>query len=125
VPTPRGWPTPKTTYKNGQACPAKSKYAGQTGKVVYAYWSSIAQKKPTITTNSTAIKFSEYMRVTMAFEPTGVTPTRRPQRDGRRDGEGRSADDHHDRRSCDDNDDREGRHDDHDGVPPTTTTTKG
>jgi hypothetical protein len=75
VPLASGQPNPKTTYKNGQDCPSTSKYAGQPGKVVYAYWSSISQKKPTITTDSTSIKFKEYMRVTMAFEPTGVTPT--------------------------------------------------
>jgi hypothetical protein len=75
VPLASGQPNTKTTYKNGQDCPATSKYAGQPGKVVYAYWSSISQKMPTITTESTAIKFKEYMRVTMAFEPTGVTPS--------------------------------------------------
>jgi hypothetical protein len=75
VPNGKGQAVAKTTYRNGQACPSTSKYAGQTGKVTYAYWSSIAQKKPTITTNPTTIKFKEYMRITMAFEPTGVTPT--------------------------------------------------
>jgi hypothetical protein len=75
VPTAKGAADTATTYRNGTACPAKTKYAGQTGKIEYAYWSSIAQKTPTITTNSTTIKFSEYMRLTMAFEPTGVTPT--------------------------------------------------
>jgi hypothetical protein len=75
VPLASGQANPKTTYKNGQDCPATSKYAGQPGKVVYAYWSSISQKKPVITTDSTTIKFKEYMRVTMAFEPTGVTPS--------------------------------------------------
>ena len=63
-----------TTYKNGQACPAKTKYAGQTGKVTYEYWASLSQKKPKVTTNPAAIKFSEYMRVVMAFEPVGVKP---------------------------------------------------
>jgi hypothetical protein len=75
VPTSKGQPDTATTYRNGTVCPAKTKDAGQTGKIEYAYWTSIAQKKPTITTNSTTIKFSEYMRLTMAFEPTGVTPT--------------------------------------------------
>jgi hypothetical protein len=74
IPTKTGVADAATTYKNGQACPAKSKYAGQTGKVTYAYWSSLSQKKPIVTTNSTTIKFSEYMRVVMAFEPAGVTP---------------------------------------------------
>jgi hypothetical protein len=75
VPNAKGQANTATTYRNGQTCPSTSKYAGQTGKVVYAYWSSIDQKKPTTTTNPTAIKFKEYMRITMAFEPTGVTPT--------------------------------------------------
>jgi hypothetical protein len=75
IPTSKGLADAKTTYKNGAACPSTSKYAGQTGKVVYAYWSSFSQKKPKTTTNPAAIKFSEYMRVTMAFEPTGVIPT--------------------------------------------------
>ncbi|MGD0054524.1 MAG: hypothetical protein ABSC34_03700 [Acidimicrobiales bacterium] len=64
-----------TTYKNGQACPAKTKDAGQTGKVTYDYWSKLSQKNPTVTTNPATIKFSEYMRVVMAFEPAGVKPT--------------------------------------------------
>jgi hypothetical protein len=75
VPTSKGAADTATTYHNGTACPAKTKYAGQTGKIEYAYWTSIAQKKPTITTNSTTIKFSEYLRLTLAFEPAGVTPT--------------------------------------------------
>jgi hypothetical protein len=75
VPNAKGAANTATTYHNGTKCPAKTKYAGQIGKIEYAYWSSIAQKTPTVTTNSTSIKFSEYMRLTMAFEPTGVTPT--------------------------------------------------
>ncbi len=74
VPASNGHADTKTTYRNGQTCPATSKYSGQSAKVVYAYWSSISQKKPTLTTDPTKIKFKEYMRVTMAFEPTGVTP---------------------------------------------------
>jgi hypothetical protein len=74
LPTKTGVADVATTYKNGQACSAKSKYPGQTGKVVYAYWSSLSTTKPVVTTNSASIKFSEYARVVMAFEPTGVTP---------------------------------------------------
>ena len=40
----------------------------------YAYWTRFGQKKPTITTDPTKIKFSRYLRVTLAFEPAGVTP---------------------------------------------------
>jgi hypothetical protein len=42
--------------------------------VEYAYWTSFAQKTPTITTNPAKIKFSKELRVTMAFEPAGVVP---------------------------------------------------
>jgi hypothetical protein len=75
VPTSKGAADPKTTYKNGQTCAAGTKYAGKTGKVVYAYWSTLAQKSPTLTTNPAKIKFSKDLRVTLAFEPKGVTPT--------------------------------------------------
>lgn len=75
VPTATGTANPKTTFKNGATCPTGSKYSGQSGKVVYAYWTTLAQKTPTITTNPAKIKFVKDLRVTMAFAPTGVTPT--------------------------------------------------
>lgn len=75
VPTSTGIANPKTTFKNGETCPATSKYAGKKGNVVYAYWTTLAQKTPTLTTNPAKIKFVKDLRVTMAFEPTGVTPT--------------------------------------------------
>ncbi len=62
------------TLKNGATCAPKTKYAGKVGQVSYAYWSSLAQKKPTVTTDPSTIKFSQYLRVTMAFLPSGVTP---------------------------------------------------
>lgn len=74
IPTAAGKANPATTFTNGQSCPAKSKYPGQKGKVVYAYWSSFAQKSPTLTTNPSSIHFVKELRVTMAFEPAGVTP---------------------------------------------------
>lgn len=74
VPKATGVANPATTYKNGQACSVKSKYPGKKGKVIYAYWSSFGQKTPTLTTNPAKIKFVKDLRVTMAFEPTGVTP---------------------------------------------------
>ncbi len=73
VPKPTGVANPKTTYTNGQACPTGSKYAGQVGKVTYAYWTAYG-KKPIITTNPTTIKFTNQMRVAMAFDPVNVTP---------------------------------------------------
>ncbi|MHB8379914.1 MAG: hypothetical protein ACYDB2_08355 [Acidimicrobiales bacterium] len=75
VPTSTGSTNPATTFKNGQTCSATSKYAGKKGTVVYAYWTTLAQKTPTLTTNPAKIKFVKDLRVTMAFEPTGVTPT--------------------------------------------------
>jgi hypothetical protein len=74
VPTVTGTANPKTTYKNGQVCSAKSKYSGKKGKVVYAYWNSFGQKKPTLTTDPASIKFVNDLRLTLAFEPSGVTP---------------------------------------------------
>jgi hypothetical protein len=43
VPKPGGAPNPATTYTNGKACPTGSKYAGQVGKVTYAYWATFGQ----------------------------------------------------------------------------------
>jgi hypothetical protein len=74
VPIKTGVANPATTYHNGDTCSSKSKYSGQTGKVIYAYWTSFAQTKPTLTTDPASIKFTKNLRVTMAFEPTGVTP---------------------------------------------------
>ncbi len=74
IPTRNGATNPSTTYHDGQACPTRTPYAGRTGHIVFAYWSTFGQKKPVITTNPSAIKFVQYMRVTMAFDPTGVVP---------------------------------------------------
>ena len=72
--TPTGTAQPSTTWRNGDLCKKGTKYAGQVGRVEYAYWSAFGQAKPTITTNPSAIHFSQYMRLTMAFLPAGVTP---------------------------------------------------
>ncbi len=71
-----GTANPKTSYTNGQSCPSAKGdlYPGQSGQVTYAYWSTFGQKKPTITTNPTTIKFAPELRVTMAFDPAKVTP---------------------------------------------------
>ncbi|HEV2426602.1 MAG TPA: hypothetical protein VGS61_00105 [Acidimicrobiales bacterium] len=71
--TATGAPNAKTTYINGNACKAGTKYAGQTGKVSYLYWRSFGQATPTVTTNPASIKFSPYLRLTMSFNPVGVT----------------------------------------------------
>lgn len=71
-----GAANPATSFTNGQTCPSgkNAKYAGQTAKVTYAYWSTFGQKKPTITTNPATIKFAPDMRISIGFEPSGVTP---------------------------------------------------
>ena len=71
-----GTANPKTSYTNGQNCPSGkgTLYPGQPGKVTYAYWSTFGQKKPTITTNPATIKFAPELRVSMAFDPSGVVP---------------------------------------------------
>lgn len=75
VPTKTGTADAATTFKNGDVCGPTTKYAGKTGHVVYAYWTSFDQKKPTLTTDPSKIKFTKDLRVTLAFEPTGVDPT--------------------------------------------------
>jgi hypothetical protein len=74
IPTATGNANAATTYRNGDSCAATSKYAGQSGQISYAYWTSFGQKKPITTTNPASIKFSQYLRVAMAFDPKGVTP---------------------------------------------------
>ena len=74
VPTATGTANSTTTFRNGEVCPKDSKYPGQKGYVTYAYWTTFGQKKPTITTNPASIKFSQDLRITMAFDPKGVTP---------------------------------------------------
>lgn len=74
VPTPTGAADPKTTFKNGEICPADSKYPGKKGVVEYAYWSTLGQLNPTLTTNPAKIHFVKDMRLTLAFDPAGVAP---------------------------------------------------
>ncbi|HEY5267154.1 MAG TPA: hypothetical protein VIJ40_10095 [Acidimicrobiales bacterium] len=75
VPNAKGVADAATTFKNGQTCAATSKYAGKTGHVVYAYWTTLGQTKPSLTTNPAKIHFSKNLRITLAFEPKGVTPS--------------------------------------------------
>jgi len=76
VPNGKGASNPATNYTNGQSCPSGKGtiYPGQTGKVEYAYWTEFGQKKPTITTNPASIKFAPDERISIAFDPVGVTP---------------------------------------------------
>jgi hypothetical protein len=74
LPGSNGLADPKYTFNDGDTCAKTSKYPGQKGHPVIAYWSSLVQKTPTITTDPSSIHFSNYLRVTLAFEPKGVTP---------------------------------------------------
>jgi hypothetical protein len=74
IPVKNGQPTAASTYKSGEACPAGTKYAGQTGQVTYAYWDTLGQKTPKITSDPTTIKFVKNIRISLALEPKGVTP---------------------------------------------------
>lgn len=74
VPKAGGLANPATTFKTGEACGPSTKYPGKAGKVEYAYWSTLAQTTPTITTDPAAVKFTKELRLVLAFEPAGVTP---------------------------------------------------
>lgn len=74
VPTAKGKPDPKTTYRNGDVCATGTPDAGKKGEVVYAYWSSFSQKKPTLTTNPADVHFTKDIQVVAAFLPKGATP---------------------------------------------------
>ncbi len=74
IPKGQGLANPATTFKNGEACGATTKYAGKKGKVEYAYWTTLGQVTPAITTNPSKIHFAKDLRVTIAFVPAGVTP---------------------------------------------------
>lgn len=74
VPTAAGKANSATTYHNGNSCATTSKYPGQSGQIEYAYWTHFGQKSPIITTNPSSIKFSQELRVVLAFDPKGVTP---------------------------------------------------
>jgi hypothetical protein len=76
LPTPTGIANKATTWKNGDVCGPKTKYAGKTGTVSYAYW-MFGQVKPTVVTDPAKVPFSaNQMYVTMAFLPSGVTPSK-------------------------------------------------
>ena len=74
LPNAQGAADSKYTFKNGDKCPAGSPDAGKVGKVSIAYWSTLTQKDPTITTDPGSIKFHDLMRLTFFFGPEGATP---------------------------------------------------
>ncbi len=74
IPGKNGVKDPATTFANGATCAKGTKYAGKKGEVVYAYWKTLAQAAPTLTTNPASIHLGHEVRVTLAFVPKGVTP---------------------------------------------------
>jgi hypothetical protein len=73
VPKGAGIANPKTSFTNGETCAAGTKYAGQKGKISYAYW-KYGAKKPTITTDPSTIKLAQDMSIAMVFGPSNVAP---------------------------------------------------
>ena len=74
IPGTNGVKNPATTFANGATCAKGTKYAGKKGEVVYAYWKTLAQTTPTLTTDPASIHLGHEVRVTLAFVPKGVTP---------------------------------------------------
>jgi hypothetical protein len=64
-----------TTFTAGEACPAGTKYAGKKAYPEVAYWTTLSQRKPSISNDPSAVVLSQNMLVTLAFEPKGVTPS--------------------------------------------------
>ena len=75
-PGPLGPATASTTYLAGTKCSAGTRYAGKLAYPVIAFWKTDGQATPTTTTNASAVHFTPYSMVTLAFEPKGVLPTR-------------------------------------------------
>lgn len=71
------WPE-GVSYTNGDKCPAGSQYAGKPGHVEIAYWSTLSQPEPTITTDPAALRFSDQMQISVGFVPDNVHPTNPP-----------------------------------------------
>lgn len=74
LPGKTGLDSAAETFKTGEVCAKGTPDAGKTGVVEYAYWTSLGQKTPTITSDPAAIHFATDLRVTAAFVPKGVTP---------------------------------------------------
>jgi hypothetical protein len=72
IPNATGITQANMTFHNNTSCAAGTKYAGETGTIRYAYWNSLAQVTPKITTDPSTIKFTPDMRITMAFLPSTV-----------------------------------------------------
>jgi hypothetical protein len=67
------------TYSTGTACPKGTPDAGKVGAVVIATWPDIGSTSPHLYTSPSAVHFTaDELLVTIAFEPTGVTPPKPP-----------------------------------------------
>jgi hypothetical protein len=75
-PGPTGKATAATTYNTGDKCSSGTRYNGQTGSPVIAYWTSAAQAQPKTTTDPSSVHFTNYLLLTIAFVPKGVLPIR-------------------------------------------------
>ena len=74
IPNKLGVLTKALTFKAGTTCAKGTKYAGQKAYPEIAYWRTTTAKT-TYTTNPSSIVVSQYMYVTFAFDPKGVTPS--------------------------------------------------
>jgi len=65
-----------TTYRNGDKCPAGTKYAGKKGEVKVTYWSnafSSSKKSSTVQGNPGTLRFTNDQLITVGFVPAGTT----------------------------------------------------
>lgn len=63
------------TYKNGDLCPAGTKYAGQAGKVKISTWRTLTQTDPIVSSDPASLKLTDQMQITVSFLPDTVAPT--------------------------------------------------
>lgn len=63
------------TYKNGDLCPAGTKYAGKAGRVQISTWRTLSQAEPTVTTDPASLKLTDQMQITVSFLPDTIQPT--------------------------------------------------
>jgi hypothetical protein len=74
LPTASGQPDATKTYVTGDKCPLGTKYHGQVGRVVVAYWSGGTTAPVRLSTNPSSLVLNKNVLVTLAFEPASVTP---------------------------------------------------
>ena len=79
LPGPTGLVPAANKYVAGQTCPKGTKYFGKKAYPAIYYWQSLAQSKPTITTDPAKVKISSYLLITFGFEPKGVIPAQPSQ----------------------------------------------